>query len=165
LAVLLVPRYLVLAWFEGPVRGLPGVVAWLFVAGIAMAVAGTRRRRVVTALVAAGATIGFFPEWERNLVIAAGLALLALVATVPVPSLIVRPLGVLAAASLHVYLVQFQVFAFFDRPIAQFVASLGVGLAFCAISTYVLRLLPLPDPTSHHPFEKGQIDPCAAVRS
>jgi acyl-CoA synthetase (AMP-forming)/AMP-acid ligase II len=165
LAVLLVPRYLVLAWFAGPVRGLPGTVAWLFVAGIAMAVAGTRRRRVVTAVVAAGAAVGFFPEWERNLIIAGGLALLALVATVPVPGLIVRPLGVLAAASLHVYLVQFQVFAFFDRPIAQFVASLGAGLAFCAISTFVLRRLPLPDPTSHHPLERGQIDPCAAVRS
>ena len=165
LAVLLVPRYLVLVLFEGPVRGLPGTVAWLFVAGIAMAVAGTRRRRAVTAVVAAGATVGFFPEWERNLIIAGGLALLALVATMPVPSLIVRPLGILAAASLHVYLVQFQVFAFFDKPIKQFVASLATGLAFCAICTFVLRRLPLPDPTSSHAFERGQIDPCAAVRS
>ena len=62
------------------------------------------------------ATIGFFPAVERNLVIMAGLALLALVPLVVVPRLAMRPLEVLAAASLHVYLVQFQVFAFFSSP-------------------------------------------------
>ncbi|WP_433004026.1 AMP-binding protein [Kribbella sp. CA-294648] len=146
LAVLLVPRYLVLALVEGPVRGLPGTVAWLFVAGIAMALADTGRRRVITAVVAAAATIGFFPVWERNLTIMAGLLLLALLPTVPVPGLLVRPLGVLAAASLHIYLIQFQMFAFFGTPIVQFFASLAAGLAFCAVSTFVLRRLPLPLP-------------------
>lgn len=61
LTLLLVPRYLVLALFDGPVRGLPGTMAWLFVAGLAMAVADTRRRRLISAVVAAAATIGFFP--------------------------------------------------------------------------------------------------------
>lgn len=146
LTLLLVPRYLVLALVEGPVRGLPGTVAWLFVAGIAMAVADTGRRRVVTAIVAAAATIGFFPVWERNLTILVGLVLLTLLPTVPVPGLLVRPLGVLAAASLHIYLVQFQVFAFFDTPIVQFLVSLVAGLVFCAVTTFALRRLPLPLP-------------------
>jgi hypothetical protein len=147
LAVLLVPRYLVLALFDGWVRGLPGTVAWLFVAGLAMAVADTRRRRLITAVIAASATIGFFPWWERNLTIQIGLLLLAFLPTVPVPRLLVRPLGVLAAASLHIYLVQFQVFAFVDTPIVQFAAALLAGLVFCAVSTYALRRLPLPAPT------------------
>jgi acyl-CoA synthetase (AMP-forming)/AMP-acid ligase II len=147
LAVLLVPRYLVLALSDGPVRGLPGTVAWLFVAGLAMAVADTRRRRLTTAVIAASATIGFFPSWERNLTIQIGLLLLAFLPTLPVPRLLVRPLGVLAAASLHIYLVQFQVFAFFDTPIVQFAAALVAGLVFCAVSTYALRRLPLPAPT------------------
>ncbi len=147
LALLLVPRYLVPALVDGPVRGLPGTVAWLFVAGIAMAVADTRRRSVVTTVVAAASTIGFFPEWERNAIIVGGLALLALVPTVPVPGLLVRPLGVLAAASLHVYLVQFQVFSYFHKPIVEFAVALVAGLLFCAVSTFVLRRLPLPDPT------------------
>ena len=141
LAVLLVPRYLVLTLFDGPLRGLPGTVAWLFVAGIAMAVADTRKRQLVAAAVAALATIGFFPEWERNLTIQVGLVLLAVLPTVPVPGLLVPPLGVLAAASLHVYLVQFQVFAFFNTPWTQFAAALAAGLLFCAISTYALRWL------------------------
>ncbi|MFI7065175.1 AMP-binding protein [Kribbella sp. NPDC050124] len=146
LAVLLVPRYLVLAVFDGPVRGLPGTVAWFFVAGLAMAVADSTPRRLITAAVAALATIGFFPSWDRNLTIQAGLVLLAFLPTVPVPRLLVRPLGVLAAASLQIYLVQFQVFAFFDTPDAQFAAAIVAGLVFCAVSTYALRRLPLPNP-------------------
>ncbi|MEU4602667.1 AMP-binding protein [Kribbella sp. NPDC023972] len=147
LAVLLVPRYLVLALVDGPVRGLPGTVAWLFVAGLAIAVADTRRRRLITAVIAASATIGFFPSWERNLTIQLGLLLLTFVPTLPVPRLLVGPLGVLAAASLHIYLVQFQMFAFFDTPIHQFAAALVGGLVFCAVSTSALRRLPLPGPT------------------
>ena len=173
LAVLLIPRYLVLGLLDGPVRGLPGTVAWLFVAGISMAVADTVRRKAVTAVVTAAATIGFFPVWERNLIIQCGLALLALLPAVPVPSILVRPLGVLAAASLHVYLVQFQLLAFFDTPIVEFAVALVAGVVFCAVSTFVLRRLPLPDPTggslirrpawTMHPARKDR--PCVDVRS
>ncbi|TDD30490.1 AMP-dependent synthetase [Kribbella turkmenica] len=152
LALSLAPRYLVPALVDGPVRGLPGTVAWLYVAGIAMAVADTRRRALATGLVAAAAAIGFFPAWERNLIIMGGLVLLAVLPTVPVPVLLVRPLGILAAASLHVYLVQFQVFALFDGPITEFAASLALGLAFCAVSTAVVRRLPLPAPTVGTPI-------------
>ncbi|TDO44235.1 acyl-CoA synthetase (AMP-forming)/AMP-acid ligase II [Kribbella sp. VKM Ac-2527] len=173
LAVLLVPRYLVPALFDGPVRGLPGTVAWLFVAGIAMAVAGTRRRSAVTAVVAAVATIGFFPDGERNLIILCGLAVLALLPAAPIPGLLVRPLGVLAAASLHIYLVQFQVLSLFDDPIVEFAVALVAGVVFCAASTFVLRWLPLPDPTggspirrratTMHPARKDR--PCVDARS
>ncbi|MFC9689093.1 AMP-binding protein [Kribbella sp. NPDC056951] len=157
LVLLLIPRYTVPALYDGPVRGLPGTAAWLFVAGIAMAVAGTWRRRLVAAGVAAAATAGFFPVWERTLTIQAGLVLLAFVPTVPVPRLLVRPLGVLAAASLHIYLVQFQVFAFFDSPVAKFTAALGIGLVFCLISTAVLRRLPA--------FSEKRTAPCVVVPS
>jgi peptidoglycan/LPS O-acetylase OafA/YrhL len=86
-------------------------------------------------------TIGFFPDPVRNLVIVVGLILLALVATVPVPKIAVRPIGVLAAASLPIYLVQFQMFAFFGPPILKFAASLGAGIAFWAITDGGLRRL------------------------
>lgn len=148
--VLLVPRYLVLALTDGPVRGLPWTVAWLFTAGLAMAAAGTRVRRVLTVVVAAGATVGFFPAAERNLVIMIGLFLLALVPTVVMPRVVVRPVGVLAAASLHVYLVQFHLFALFPTPPLQFAAGLAAGLAFWSVSTGLLRrlqcLVPLAAP-------------------
>lgn len=173
LPVLLVPRYLVPALFDGPVRGLPGTVAWLFVAGIAMAVADTWRRSTVVALVAAVATIGFFPEWPRGLIIIGGLVVLALFPALPVPILFVRPLGLLASASLYVYLVQFQVFALVDGPLVEFVVALAAGLVFCAVSTFVLRRLPLPDPTGSSPIRRRATAmyllrkdrPCVDVRS
>lgn len=145
--VLLVPRYVVIALYDGPLRGLPGTVAWLFVAGVAMAVADSRRRRLVTAVVAAGAAVGFFPgQPARNLAIMAGLGVLALVPALPVPRLLVRPLGALAAASLHIYLVQFQVFTFFGAPLLKFAAAIAAGLGFCAAGNAILhrRLSPLP---------------------
>lgn len=137
--VLLVPRYLVLALAEGPIRGLPWTVAWLFTAGIAMATARTTRRQLLTAAVAAAATVGFFPAAERNLVIIVGLCLLALLPTAAVPRMLVRPIEVLAAASLHVYLVQFQMFAFFTSPVLKFAAALAVGLLFWSVSAPLLR--------------------------
>jgi hypothetical protein len=147
LAVVLVPRYVVLALSDAPVRGLPGTVAWLFVAGVAMAVADTRTRRLVTAAVAALATFGFFAgDDKRNLTIMAGLVVLALVPALPVPRPLVRPLGALAAASLHIYLVQFQLFAFFGSPIVKFAAALAAGLVFCAVGNFVLRRWPSVKP-------------------
>ena len=145
--VLLVPRYLVVGLVEGSVRGMPLTVGWLFTAGLAMATARTRVRKLVTVTVVLGATIGFFPAAERNLVIMVGLALLAVVPFVVVPRLAVRPLGVLAAASLHVYLVQFQMFAFFPSPALKFAGGILTGLAFWLLTAGVLRhlqhLLPL----------------------
>ena len=97
-------------------------------------------RKLLTVTVALVATIGFFPAAERNLMIMAGLALLALVPVVVVPQLAVRPIGVLAAASLHVYLVQFQMFAFFS-PALKFAGGILAGLAFWLLTTGLLRRL------------------------
>ena len=170
--VLLIPRYVVLALSDGPIRGLPWTVAWLFSAGLALAAARTQPRRLLTAAVAAIATIGFFPAAERNLVIITGLCLLALLPAVLVPRMIVRPVEVVAAASLHVYLVQFQVFAFFEQPALKFAASLAVGLLFWWVSAGLLRrvqqLVPLitaaPTPPTSHPHHRKDLL-CADARS
>jgi len=170
--VLLIPRYVVLALSDGPIRGLPWTVAWLFAAGVAMASAQTSPRRLLTAAVAAGATVGFFPAAERNLVIIVGLCLLALLPAVLVPRMMVRPVEVVAAASLHVYLVQFQVFAFFSDPALKFVAALFVGLLFWWVSAGLLhrlqQLVPLitavrRSRTSHPPQRKDLL--CADAPS
>ena len=174
--VLLVPRYLVLALTEGPVRGLPWTVAWLFTAGVAVATARTTPRRLLTAAVAAAATAGFFPETERNLVIVAGLCLLTLLPALVVPRLLVRPLEVVAAASLHVYLVQFQMFTFFPDPLLKFGAALVVGLLFWWASAGLLRrlqqLIPLvaavprpPTDRHHHHHHQREDLMCVDARS
>ena len=174
--VLLVPRYLVLALTEGPVRGLPWTVAWLFTAGVAVATARTTPRRLLTAAVAAAATAGFFPETDRNLVIVAGLCLLTLLPALVVPRLLVRPLEVVAAASLHVYLVQFQMFTFFPDPLLKFGAALVVGLLFWWASAGLLRrlqqLIPLvaavprpPTDRHHHHHHQREDLMCVDARS
>jgi hypothetical protein len=152
---LLVPRYVVLALVEGPIRGLPWTVAWLFTAGLAMASAQTWPRRALTVLVAASATIGFFPASERNLAIMIGLSLLALVPTVIIPRVAVRPVGVVAAASLHIYLVQFQMFDFFTSPALKFTGALAAGITLWFLSAGLLRrlqqLVPLMRPRAPEP--------------
>ena len=150
---LLVPRYVVLALADGLIRGLPWTVAWLFAAGLAMASAQTWLRRALTVLVAVGATIGFFPASERNLAIMIGLSLLALVPTVVIPRVAVRPVGVVAAASLHIYLVQFQMFEFFATPALKFVGALAAGIMLWFVSAGLLRRLQqlVPSLNAHRP--------------
>jgi acyl-CoA synthetase (AMP-forming)/AMP-acid ligase II len=154
--VALVPRYLMLGPSDGPGRGLPWTVAWLFVAGLAMATAATWQRRAITVAVAAAATIGFFPNPERNLVIMGGLVLLGTVASMPIPRLLTRPVAVLAAASLYIYLIQFQVFTYSDVPLIQFSTALAAGLVFWALAhPLVRRCQALVAPLGRRRFEKG----------
>ena len=171
--VLLVPRYLVVGLVEGSVRGMPLTVGWLFTAGLATATARTRSQKLLTVTVALVATIGFFPAAERNLVIMAGLALLALVPFVVVPRLAVRPIGVLAAASLHVYLVQFQMFAIFPSAGLKFAGGILTGLAFWLLTAGLLRhlqhLVPLmtanPPSFSRHLSNRREKDLCVDALS
>ena len=94
-----------------------------------------------------------------------GLCLLALLPAVLVPRLLVRPAEVLAAASLHVYLVQFQVFAFFSNPTLKFAAALAVGLLFWWASAGLLRrvqhVVPLITavraPLKNHPHQRKDL--------
>jgi hypothetical protein len=137
--VALVPRYLVLSLVEGPVRGLPWTVAWLFAAGMAMATATTWRRRGLTVALAAAGTIGFFPDADRNLVIMLGLILLGTVRAMPLPRQLARPVGVLAAASLYVYLIQFQMFTYSDVPVIEFTLAMAAGLAYWAVMHPLVR--------------------------
>jgi hypothetical protein len=163
--VLLIPRYLVLAMSDGPIRGLPWTVAWLFTAGLAIASAQSTPRRLLAGTVAVVGTVGFFPATERNLVIITGLCLLALLPAVLVPRVLVRPVEVVAAASLHVYLVQFQVFAHFSHPVLKFAAALAVGLLFWWASAGLLRrvqhVVPLITavraPLTNHPHQRKDL--------
>ncbi len=135
--VALVPRYVVLALGDGVLRGIMPTVFWLFALGAAMAHADTTRRKVVTVAVAAAGCWGFFPEQPvRTGTILAGLVLLTLVPAVRLPARLspaaatatLRVLSVLAAASLYVYLVQFQVIDLVPTAVGGVAASLVVGL-------------------------------------
>ncbi|TQK73041.1 AMP-binding protein [Nocardioides sp. SLBN-35] len=130
-AVALVPRHAAtLASYDGDVIHSTLFVAWLFLAGWAAAVArGPRDRAVVTAVLLAGCW-GFTGDTARDLLIIAGVVVLVWVRTVPWPRLLVGPTGVVASASLYVYLTHWQVYPWFETrwPLGGLLASLAVGV-------------------------------------
>ncbi|WP_408897979.1 non-ribosomal peptide synthetase [Nocardioides sp. R1-1] len=127
----LVPRWAAeLTSYGGDVVHSSLFVAWLFLGGWAAAVARRRRDRVlVTAVLLAGCW-GFTTSDLRDLLIAAGVVVLVWFPTVPWPRVLVGPAGVVASASLYVYLTHWQVYPWFETrwPLGGLLASLAVGV-------------------------------------
>lgn len=125
----LVPRFLILSLADGVLRGMMPTVFWLFAVGLALATADTvaRRRWTLGAMVLGIAW--YFPDDPvRNATILAGVLALALLPTIRVPARLVPVVGTLAAASLIIYLVQFQVLDLVPTPPLATVAALVVGV-------------------------------------
>ena len=128
-AAALVPRWILVPDSTGATRGLPASVLWLFALGMALGVARTRRQRLATMALTAIGMWDFFVEPSRGLTVFVAIAVLAFVPRIPLPRLLVLPLGLLAAASLHVYLVQWQVFRVVDQPVLALLTSFAAGIA------------------------------------
>ncbi len=127
-ALALIPRFLILGLGEGVLRGIMPTTFWLFAIGAAVAHADTRRRRLTTLGLAVLGGLTFFPDDPvRNLTILAGIATLTLVPEVRVPARLAGPIGVLAAASLYIYLIQFQVLGWVPTPVGATAAALAAG--------------------------------------
>lgn len=138
----LVSRFLVLALFEGTLRGIMPTVFFLFAAGLALAHARTLPHRLVTLALAGIGIVDFFPgDPLRNGLILAGVSALALLTTVPVPQVLVRPLSVLAASSLHIYLVQFHILGWLGRPVVGTLLSLVAGVLLWRLTAAPVRRL------------------------
>ncbi|WP_460707447.1 AMP-binding protein [Myceligenerans halotolerans] len=146
--VALVPRFVILVLAEGVLRGIMPTVFWLFAVGAALAFADTRRRRLLTFAVAVAGGVTFFPDDPlRNLTILAGIALLTFVPAVRVPARLVPLLGLLAAASLYVYLVQFPILDLVPTALGGTVAAITAGcLAWWLADRPVRRLQDLAFP-------------------
>jgi hypothetical protein len=80
---------------------------------------------------------GFFGDPRRDGVVVAGLLLLVWLHAVRVPAVVVRVAGVLASASLYIYLAHWQIYPHLeDRvPLAATVLSLLGGIAFWQVAT------------------------------
>lgn len=134
LAVGLLPRYHLLATEDGGARlqFTPTLAVWMFALGWAAARASSAGRRLCVTTVGLVALLGYFDDTTRTVWVAVGLCLLVWVRDVPVPRLLVPVLGAVAAASLHIYLVQFQVYPLFQEvsPWSAVLAALVVGVAY-----------------------------------
>ncbi len=134
-AAALVPRWILVPDSTGATRGLPGSVLWLFAIGMALGVARTHRQRLATLALTAVGMWDFFVEPSRGWTVLGAITVLALVPRVPLPRLLVWPLGLVAAASLHIYLVQWQVFRVVDHAWL----ALGTSLALGALLWWLLQ--------------------------
>jgi acyl-CoA synthetase (AMP-forming)/AMP-acid ligase II len=112
-------------------------VLWLFAIGWAASRATDLWQRALIMAVAIVAVSGYFDAAGRNLAILGGLTLLTLVPSIRVPSALVAPMGVLASASLYIYLVHWEVFPLLVELWA-FVAlglTLAAGIAVWLVAT------------------------------
>jgi acyl-coenzyme A synthetase/AMP-(fatty) acid ligase len=115
-------------------RYTPSLVLWCFALGWTVALAGSRSQRVLVSVVAMVSVAGYFDDTQREALVIAGLLLLIWVEHVTVPCWLVRPTCDLAAASLYIYLTQWQIYPYLqDRiPILAVLTSLAGGLAYRA---------------------------------
>lgn len=110
----------------------PQTVLWIFALGWLAAVADTGRRRCAVGLITVATVPSFFVNDTRSLLVVAGMVTLVWVPTVRLPARVRALTGVLASASLYIYLLHWQVYpavlAGFPPAVAV-VASLIVGVA------------------------------------
>ena len=109
------------------------VVAFFFVLGWLGARAGTTRQRLLVSGLAVVLTVGFFGEWHREVIVLGGFLLVLWRSHVTLPPLLARACGVLAGASLFIYLTHWQVYPPLEDSGHQWlalVASIAVGIAY-----------------------------------
>jgi hypothetical protein len=108
------------------------VVFWLFALGWATVKATSTRHRLLVSALTVATVPGFFGDPVREGVVVAGVLALVWVGSVRVPGWAARAVGVLASASLYIYLVHWQVYPHLEDsvPLLATVLSLVAGIAF-----------------------------------
>lgn len=113
---------------------------WFFAAGWAASKATTALQRVALTLVLAVGLHGYFGSTVREVMVLTGLAALIWLPAVRCPSVIAVVAGVVAEASLYIYLTHYQVYPLFGQhTLAGVVASIVVGIAVAASVTLARR--------------------------
>jgi hypothetical protein len=134
-------RYAILLPHPGRLRSLTAyAIVWIFALGWAAAVSRTRWQRLVVSAVAVVAVQGFWPtQPTRELILTAGILLLVWVPSIRTPRLVARISGVLASASLYIYLTHWQVYPALRTidPWLAVAGSIAVGLAYWQLVTGV----------------------------
>lgn len=117
---------------------------WFFAIGWAASKATTTwQRAAVTVLLAVG-IVGYFGNPNRELLVFTGLALLIWLPAIRCPSAFTVAAGVLAEASLLIYLVHYQVYPLFgEHRLLGVVASLVVGVVLTTLLTLARRRIRL----------------------
>jgi acyl-CoA synthetase (AMP-forming)/AMP-acid ligase II len=133
----LLTRYDVVELAGGDEIHRASVVFWLFALGWATVKASRPSHRVLVSIVAVATVPGFFGDPVRDGAVVAGLLMLVWLRAVRAPAVVVRVAGVLASASLYIYLAHWQIYPHLeDRlPLAATGLSLLGGIAFWQVAT------------------------------
>ncbi|HEU4515309.1 MAG TPA: AMP-binding protein [Nocardioidaceae bacterium] len=161
----LLTRYEVVELMGGDVIHRANVLFWLFALGWATVKATATWQRLLVSAVVVATVPGFFGDPARDAVVVAGLLVLVWVPSVRLPSSVTRLVGVLASASLYVYLVHWQVYPWLENSIPWLatVLSLVVGVALWQV---VERVTPSVVRLGRRAarFTRGQEEPAPAPR-
>ncbi|WP_426244664.1 AMP-binding protein [Nocardioides sp. LHG3406-4] len=149
LGVTLVARYATVGIHAGPTeRYSATVVLWCVALGWAAAAAKGRWQRLLVAVIAVAATAGFFADGQREAIVVVGVVVLLANRSVPLLRPVASGIGIVSAASLWIYLTQWQVYPRLEdagHPYAAVLMSIlvGVGAHAChrSVTSWTLRLL------------------------
>ncbi len=142
------------------------VVFWLFALGWAAAKATTVWHRLcVTSVIVATIPGFFFGETRREIIVIGGLCLLVWLRSVPCPTMLSRVAGVLASASLYIYLTHFQVYLPLraDHPWLALALSILVGILYWQAVTFVLVLCRRPGAVASETDRIRTVSPFGSV--
>ncbi|PRX47151.1 acyl-CoA synthetase (AMP-forming)/AMP-acid ligase II [Prauserella shujinwangii] len=148
---------------------------WFFVLGWLAQRAATPRRKWFVAALGLLLVSGYFGNPVRDAVVVGGLALLLAVPSLPLPAPVVRLAGLLAGASLAIYLTHYAIYPALLAHLPALpvvLASLAGGVAAQALAQRAARLLrtrwaaaPWPRPRPIKEDACSRSDPaCAPVR-
>lgn len=139
LAAGLAVRYDVLGWHAGPEARYSPLAFWFFALGWAAAKATTFGQRLAVTVLAAAGLIGYFGDGHREALVMFGLTTLIWIPGIMCPRPLVVLAGVVADASLFVYLTHWQVYPLLPTPFTGVIASLAVGAALATLVAMIRR--------------------------
>ena len=129
LAAGLALRYDILGLHLGSDAWYTVLAFWFFAVGWAAAKASTTLQRAAVTVVLIIGLHGYFDSTEREMLVLAGFALLIWLPALRCPPAATVVAGVIAEASLYIYLTHYQVYPLFDgHPLLGVVASVVVGV-------------------------------------
>ncbi|HSV37669.1 MAG TPA: AMP-binding protein [Nocardioidaceae bacterium] len=106
----LLTRYSLVELRDGQEIYRAHVVLWIFLLGWATAKATTHWHRIAVSILVLATLPGFFDQLDRTAVVMVGMLALVWVPAVRIPTLLARPVGLLASASLYIYLTHWQLY-------------------------------------------------------
>lgn len=117
----------------------PPPVFWLFALGWALARSRTHLHRLTVSVITLLTLPGFFNSTVREMTVAGGILLLAWLPALPVPAVLRRVTGWLAAASLYIYLTHWLVYPVLMpvSPVLAVAGSLVMGIGYWALCRWV----------------------------